>query len=93
MFFKRYVIYFLFYYYYFTIRYEFEFNDLKYFYVDFRIKSQHFMLSKLCWVRFLCLQTSKIIFEKLILGLKINGQNVNKEVEKIGLMAKHIEKE
>ena len=53
----------------------------------------YFILSKLYWVQALCLQISKIIFEKLILGLKTNGQNENKEVEKIGLMAKYIEKE
>ena len=34
------ICFFLFYYYYFINRDEFEFNDLEYLYVDFRIKSQ-----------------------------------------------------
>ena len=39
---KQFICFFLFYYYYFIIKDEFEFNDLEYLYVDFRIKSQQF---------------------------------------------------
>ena len=74
MFFKRYVINF-FYYYYFIIRDEFEFNDLEYLCVDFRIKSQQNLLRASSFFFLINLRGEALGFLRSFIGWKIRVGN------------------